>query len=251
MAENELDFRITTDIPHFDFTGELWDVYCEDLWENLPRYNVTALYYGKHCITLFINKCFATGDCNSWITSGDLAYDNEVPWGRLVSCSARNHYLNQWWPTWLIHIDGLVPNWLIHIGGLVPNWLIHIDDLVPNWLIHIDGLVPNWLIHIDGLVPDWLIHIDGLVPDWLIHIDGLVPDWLIHIDGLIPDWLIHIDGLVQDCSNSIASTLELLRSCTKPSIYPSPGLDTTANIGLLLYFIEGIYLHHLFCDSCA
>ena len=27
-----------------------------------------------------------------------------------------------------------------------------------------------------------------------------------------------IDGLVQDCSNSIASTLELLLSCTKPSI---------------------------------
>ena len=28
----------------------------------------------------------------------------------------------------------------------------------------------------------------------------------------------HIDGLVQDCSNSIANTLELLQSCTKPSI---------------------------------
>ena len=28
----------------------------------------------------------------------------------------------------------------------------------------------------------------------------------------------YIDGLVQDCSNSIANTLELLQSCTKPSI---------------------------------
>ena len=27
----------------------------------------------------------------------------------------------------------------------------------------------------------------------------------------------YIDGLVQDCSNSIANTLELLQSCTKPS----------------------------------
>ena len=27
-----------------------------------------------------------------------------------------------------------------------------------------------------------------------------------------------IDGLVQDCSNSIANALELLQSCTKPSI---------------------------------
>ena len=31
---------------------------------------------------------------------------------------------------------------------------------------------------------------------------------------------LHIDGLMQDCSNSIANTLELLQSCTKPWIYP-------------------------------
>ena len=30
---------------------------------------------------------------------------------------------------------------------------------------------------------------------------------------------VHIDGLVQDCNNSIASALELLQSCTKPSMY--------------------------------
>ena len=29
---------------------------------------------------------------------------------------------------------------------------------------------------------------------------------------------IHIDGLLQDCSNSIANALELLQSCTKPSM---------------------------------
>ena len=29
----------------------------------------------------------------------------------------------------------------------------------------------------------------------------------------------HIDGLVQDCGNSIALSLELLQSCTKPQIY--------------------------------
>ena len=28
----------------------------------------------------------------------------------------------------------------------------------------------------------------------------------------------NIDGLIQDCSNSIANALELLQSCTKPSI---------------------------------
>ena len=32
----------------------------------------------------------------------------------------------------------------------------------------------------------------------------------------------HFDGLVQDCSNSIANALELLQSCTKPSILPFP-----------------------------
>ena len=30
---------------------------------------------------------------------------------------------------------------------------------------------------------------------------------------------IYINSLVQDCSNSIANALELLQSCTKPSIY--------------------------------
>ena len=29
----------------------------------------------------------------------------------------------------------------------------------------------------------------------------------------------YIDGLVQDCSNSSALAVELLQSCTKPSIY--------------------------------
>ena len=36
-------------------------------------------------------------------------------------------------------------------------------------------------------------------------------------------WNTDIDGLVQDCSNSIANALELLQSCTKPSIYASSG----------------------------
>ena len=31
--------------------------------------------------------------------------------------------------------------------------------------------------------------------------------------------LIHIDGFVHDCSNSIANALEILQSCTKPSIW--------------------------------
>ena len=30
---------------------------------------------------------------------------------------------------------------------------------------------------------------------------------------------LYIDGSVQDCSNSIANALELLQSCSEPSIY--------------------------------
>ena len=32
-------------------------------------------------------------------------------------------------------------------------------------------------------------------------------------------WPHHIDGSVQDCSNSSALAMELLQSCTKPSMY--------------------------------
>ena len=39
-----INFRITTDTPYLALTGELWSVYCEDLGENWPRYNGTALY---------------------------------------------------------------------------------------------------------------------------------------------------------------------------------------------------------------
>ena len=39
------------------------------------------------------------------------------------------------------------------------------------------------------------------------------------IPTLIIEPRVHIDGLTQDCSNSIANAMELLQSCTKPSIF--------------------------------
>ena len=33
------------------------------------------------------------------------------------------------------------------------------------------------------------------------------------------DYILHFDGLVQDCSNSSALAVELMQSCTKPSVY--------------------------------
>ena len=44
-----------------------------------------------------------------------------------------------------------------------------------------------------------------------------VPTSVIYVIVFVCYWY-HIDGLVQDCSNSIANALELLQSCTKPSI---------------------------------
>ena len=46
-AEFKSDFKLTTDTPYLALTGELWGVYCEDLWENWLRYNGTALYLTK------------------------------------------------------------------------------------------------------------------------------------------------------------------------------------------------------------
>ena len=45
-----------------------------------------------------------------------------------------------------------------------------------------------------------------------------------------------MDGLAQDCSNSIANALELLQSCSKPSIYGSFKVST------VLYF--NMWLQH-------
>ena len=42
-------------------------------------------------------------------------------------------------------------------------------------------------------------------------------------------WMNNIDGLVQDRSNSIANAMELLQSCTKPSIQPDSVLWRWAN----------------------
>ena len=47
--------------PYLALTGELWGVFCEYLWENLPRYNGTALYYDRS-----YSKDFRFPWVNSW-----------------------------------------------------------------------------------------------------------------------------------------------------------------------------------------
>ena len=59
------------------------------------------------------------------------------------------------------------------------------------------------------------IVIDGQTSYWFDeHRRILMFDWLTEVRHVIT----HIDGFVQDCSNSIANALELLQSCTKPSM---------------------------------
>ena len=55
-----------------------------------------------------------------------------------------------------------------------------------------------------------------------------------------PYWK-HIDGLVQDCSNSSAYALELLQSCTKPSIYQSNNMSALKTIWHHLIFIKKLW----------
>ena len=48
-VEHEAEFVFTKDNPYLPFTGELWDVFYENLGENLPRYIGTALFMSLYC----------------------------------------------------------------------------------------------------------------------------------------------------------------------------------------------------------
>ena len=51
---------------------------------------------------------------------------------------------------------------------------------------------------------------------------------------------VYIDGIVQDCRNSIANALELLQSCTKPSMCPPIAMLQENDIGLALNMKQAI-----------
>ena len=59
VAKYQSDAGSTKDTPCLTLTGKLWGVFCEYLWEKLPRYNGTTLYQAKYrlfcsCFTVFI-----------------------------------------------------------------------------------------------------------------------------------------------------------------------------------------------------
>ena len=51
----------------------------------------------------------------------------------------------------------------------------------------------------------------------------------------------HVDGLVQDCSNSSALAMELLQSCTKPSMYGFGWI--TWNHRIIFFFLRGKFTY--------
>ena len=58
-AECKSDFKRTTDTPYLAREGEIWGVYCDEIAENLPRYNGTALYLAKRwlgSLTLYLSS---------------------------------------------------------------------------------------------------------------------------------------------------------------------------------------------------
>ena len=60
---------------------------------------------------------------------------------------------------------------------------------------------------------------------------------------------VHIDGLVQDCSNSSALAMELLQSCTKPSISYGNGRDFQWHFSLTAQLICDISHTNFLCQA--
>ena len=50
-------------------------------------------------------------------------------------------------------------------------------------------------------------------------------------------YVVHVHGLVQDCGNSSAYALELLQSCTKPSMYKKK-LQMVCNASAIFVYIQ-------------
>ena len=62
-TEHESEVILMKDTPYLALTGKLWGVFCEDLGENQPCYNGTAVYFrdaGEKCPTIIDNDRYIT-----------------------------------------------------------------------------------------------------------------------------------------------------------------------------------------------
>ena len=103
-------------------------------------------------------------------------------------CSVTSHYLNQWW----------LDHWRIYMRHSAS-----VSYMGNEWY-HWSGLFLCFRPHLSF---DHKMH-----NMWYLVMSTMNSSDLIWLHKAC------IDGLVQDCSNSIANALELLQSCTKPSI---------------------------------
>ena len=77
MTESESDIRITTDTPYLTLMDELWGIYWEDLGENWPRYNGTALYTVKSSYVVVV---FSQSTHNRYSSAWYLYGAKPSPW---------------------------------------------------------------------------------------------------------------------------------------------------------------------------
>ena len=91
-----------------------------------------------------------------------------------------------------------------------------------------------------------IIYRYGILNPVYYHIYGILNPVNYHMYCILNPVYYHIDGLVQDCSNSIANTLQLLQSCTKPSIYGTYWTMCTIMRGIL----NPVYCHIWYTEPC-
>ena len=65
----------------------------------------------------------------------------------------------------------------------------------------------------------WLKATDALVKQGVRYFVACMGRVTVQVVLTLGLWHAYIDGLAQDCSKSSALAMELLQSCTKPSIY--------------------------------
>ena len=101
------------------------------------------------------------------------------------------------------------------IPSIVQSSVKHAND--PLCCCHrsiIDGMYPSMSVELKNTLLVTMVASHNMVSYYTInHTIAKAWNWT-----LVSTVLVYIDGLVQDCGNSISNELELLQSCTKPSL---------------------------------
>ena len=63
-AQHKSEFKCPKDIPYLTLTGKLCSVYCEEIRENWPCYNVTLQLYVQMSTIRFADDVYVSLDLN-------------------------------------------------------------------------------------------------------------------------------------------------------------------------------------------